>query len=224
MTTGSGNSRGASSTVSPVSSGSSPGFGPNSKIYEAALRCFARNGVTRTSIEDIAKAAGCSRATIYRHFKSKEAIVAGVIRWEASKFFLALQGRLDGVESFEELFVRCATTAEEFIGGHSVIPAIIEGEPELLLPHVALDAPLVVKVSADFLVPYIESLMVKGDIDRDKPSEVAEWVVRTVLSFLLVPSRRFDLGDEEDMARLARKYLAPSLRRSRLFGSSGPEA
>jgi TetR/AcrR family transcriptional repressor of uid operon len=188
----------------------------HSRIYEAALRCFARQGVTKSSIEEIANLAGCSRATVYRHFKGKEAIVAGAIRWEAAKFFSALRQRLDGVRTFEELFVQCALTADEFIGGHRVIPAIIEGEPELLLPHVALDAPLVVRVSTEFLTPFVERLMLRRDIDRDDPSEVAEWIVRSVLSFLLVPSLRFDLGSEEDMLRLAKRYLAPSLRRSRI--------
>lgn len=187
-----------------------------SRIFDAALRCFARRGVTKTTIEDIAKAAGCSRATVYRHFKGKESIVAGAIRWEAGKFFSALQRRLEGKDTFDDLFVECALTADEFIGGHRVIPAIVEGEPELLLPHLALGAPLVVSISTEFLRPYVERLMSRGDIDRDNPAEVAEWIVRTVLSFLLVPSLRFDLGSKEDMRRLATRYLAPSLRRSRL--------
>ncbi|MER3396399.1 MAG: hypothetical protein C4318_08265 [Acidimicrobiia bacterium] len=214
MTNGRSSDTGANSANS---TNGDPKHDIHSKIYDAALKCFARNGVSKTSIEEIAKVAGCSRATIYRHFKSKESIVAGAIRWEAAKFFSALEKRLEGFSNLEELFVTCATTAEEFIGGHSVIPTIVEGEPELLLPHVALDAPLVVKVSTDFLAPYVDSLMVRGDIDRDNPSEIAEWIVRTVLGFLLVPSRRFDLGNKDDMARLARRYLAPSLRRSRLL-------
>lgn len=187
------------------------------RVYEAALRCFARHGVTKTSIEEIARIAGCSRATIYRHCKSKNAIVAGAIRWEAGKFFSALQQRLEGVNTFEELFVECALTADEFIGGHRVIPTIVEGEPGLLLPHLALDASLVVRVSTEFLTPFIERLMLREDIDRDDPAEVAEWIVRTILGFLLVPSLRFDLGSKDDMLRLAGRYMAPSLRRSRLY-------
>ncbi len=199
----------------PATEGFDKPRGIQRAVFEAALRCFARNGVTKTSIEEIAREAGCSRATVYRHFKSKEAIVAGAIRWESTKFFAALQDRLREVETFEELFVESAMTADEFIGGHRVIPTIIEGEPELLLPHVALEAPLVVKVSANFLAPYIERLMIRNDIDKDNPVEVAEWIVRTVLSFLLVPSLRFDLGSKDDMLRLASRYIAPSLRRTR---------
>jgi TetR/AcrR family transcriptional regulator, regulator of autoinduction and epiphytic fitness len=39
---------------------------------EIALTVFARHGFRKTSIEDIAKAAGISRQGIYLHFKNKE--------------------------------------------------------------------------------------------------------------------------------------------------------
>ncbi len=198
------------------SAASGAGSRVSEKVLEAALRCFARAGVSRTSMDDIARAAGCSRATVYRHFKNKNSVVAGVIARESAKFFGELQRRLEEVRTFEELFVRCATTADEFIGGHRVIQVIMEGEPEILLPHLALEAPLVVKVSTQFLAPYVERLMLAGDIDRDDPEDVAEWVVRTILNFLVVPSLRFDLGSEDDMMRLASRLIAPSLRRSRL--------
>lgn len=42
------------------------------QIADAALRCFARYGFKRSSMDDIAREAGLAKATIYLHFKGKD--------------------------------------------------------------------------------------------------------------------------------------------------------
>lgn len=44
-------------------------------IADAALDLFARDGYEATSVESIAKAAGCSPRTFYRYFKTKEDVM-----------------------------------------------------------------------------------------------------------------------------------------------------
>jgi AcrR family transcriptional regulator len=48
-------------------------------ILDAALACFARYGLRRTSMEDIAREAGVSRAAVYHHFGGKEALFVGLV-------------------------------------------------------------------------------------------------------------------------------------------------
>ncbi|MEA2588672.1 MAG: hypothetical protein QOH66_1599, partial [Actinomycetota bacterium] len=38
------------------------------RVIDAALRCIARWGIAKTTLDDIAREASCSRATIYRLF------------------------------------------------------------------------------------------------------------------------------------------------------------
>ncbi len=47
-------------------------------ILTAARWCFLNFGYAKTSLDDIAKRAGISRPLIYRKFKNKEALFAGV--------------------------------------------------------------------------------------------------------------------------------------------------
>jgi AcrR family transcriptional regulator len=49
-------------------------------VLETALAVFARHGFSKTSIEDIAKAAGISRQGIYLHFKNKDEIFSASIQ------------------------------------------------------------------------------------------------------------------------------------------------
>lgn len=44
------------------------------EILHAALKAFARNGVAKTKMEDIAEIAGIGKGTIYEYFRSKEDI------------------------------------------------------------------------------------------------------------------------------------------------------
>jgi AcrR family transcriptional regulator len=49
-------------------------------VLETALTVFGRHGFRKTSIEDIAKAAGISRQGIYLHFKNKDEIFGAAIQ------------------------------------------------------------------------------------------------------------------------------------------------
>lgn len=46
-----------------------------SAILAAAESCFARLGIAGTTMEDVAKAASSSRATVYRYFADRDALV-----------------------------------------------------------------------------------------------------------------------------------------------------
>jgi AcrR family transcriptional regulator len=51
-----------------------------SQISQAALRCFARNGLEGTTIADIATESGLSTGSIYAHYRNKADLVAAVSR------------------------------------------------------------------------------------------------------------------------------------------------
>ena len=52
---------------------------PQERILDAALRVFRRHGFRRSSIEQVAEAAGLTRQALYHHFESKEALFRAVI-------------------------------------------------------------------------------------------------------------------------------------------------
>jgi AcrR family transcriptional regulator len=56
------------------------------QILEAAITEFARHGFHETRMEDIARASGLSKGAVYLYYKSKDAIIAALLRtlfaWE----------------------------------------------------------------------------------------------------------------------------------------------
>jgi AcrR family transcriptional regulator len=55
------------------------------QITEAAVRCFGRTGLERTSITDITAESGLSTGSIYAHFRSKAEIVQATARATLAK-------------------------------------------------------------------------------------------------------------------------------------------
>jgi AcrR family transcriptional regulator len=56
----------------------SPEPARRASILEAAHSCFWRNGIRRTSIDDIARAANVAKGTVYLYFDSKEELFASL--------------------------------------------------------------------------------------------------------------------------------------------------
>ena len=60
-------------------------------IVAAARALFVRYGPAKTSVEEIAREAGLSKATVYNYFTGKEAIVAEVIEFERKSLITRLE-------------------------------------------------------------------------------------------------------------------------------------
>lgn len=77
------------------------------QLLDAAITCFARNGFSETTIEDICREAGVSHGALYRHFKSKEDIIEASYwrdRETMTARFAAAKKKGDTRRIMEELF------------------------------------------------------------------------------------------------------------------------
>jgi AcrR family transcriptional regulator len=72
---------------------------PRQRILAAAGELFYRHGIRAVGVESIAEAAGTNKMTLYRHFESKDELVAEYLRQQASKadtFWAALEAQHPG--------------------------------------------------------------------------------------------------------------------------------
>ncbi|MGD9794684.1 MAG: helix-turn-helix domain-containing protein, partial [Acidimicrobiia bacterium] len=60
---------------------------PRDHILAEALRLVGDHGIARTSMADVASAAGVSRATLYRYFPGgKDEVMESLVSWEQLRF------------------------------------------------------------------------------------------------------------------------------------------
>ncbi len=180
---------------------------PQARIIGATLRCIARWGLSKTSLDDVAREAGLSRASVYRLVPGgKDSLLALVSTAELNRFFMALDAAAREVSGLEDTLVAGVTTAARHLEQHGALRFLLEHEPEQILPRFAfhnLDA-LLMNVRA-FAGPYLEPWL------GDDAGRTAEWVARIVLSYVCTPSPEFTLSDEESARRLVRAYVLPGL-------------
>src|SRR5437763_14210122 len=56
---------------------------PRARILAVARKLFYRDGIRAVGVDAIAEAAGTNKMTLYRHFSSKDALVADYLRKSA---------------------------------------------------------------------------------------------------------------------------------------------
>jgi AcrR family transcriptional regulator len=75
------------------------------KILGAASECFARFGYDKTTLEDIGKAVGLNKASLYYYYRNKESLFCDVIVQEAETYMQDLQKKVRGSRSSESRIV-----------------------------------------------------------------------------------------------------------------------
>lgn len=60
---------------------------PRARIVAAASVLFAENGIARTGVDTLIEAAGVAKATFYRHFPSKDALIVAWLRDPRTRWF-----------------------------------------------------------------------------------------------------------------------------------------
>src|SRR5438874_12857917 len=178
------------------------------RIIDAALRCVARWGVAKTTLDDVAREASCSRATIYRLFPGgKDALLEATTHLELTRFFTGLAQTFEQAGDLEELLVGGMVYASRALAGHEALQFVLAYEPEVVLPKVAFrQADRVLTAVSVFVAPYLAP-----HVGADEAPRVAEWVARRVRTYTLCPADSVDVGDAEPVRRLVRTYVLPGL-------------
>ena len=179
------------------------------RIADAANRCVARRGVTKTTLDDVAREAGCSRATVYRTFPGgKEEVISAVVDTEVARLFSALAVQMGGAADLEDALVAGMVHTATAVASHRALQFVLENEPEVLLPQLCF-APLgtVLGMVCEFAVPFLARWM-----DPDQARRVADLATRMVLSYVATPALGIDLCDEATTRRLVATFLMPATR------------
>lgn len=178
------------------------------RIVDGALACLARQGLAKTTLDDVARAAGYSRATVYRAFPGgKDAVMAAVADTELARLFSDLAVHMGEAHDLETVLVAGMSGAAQRIAGHDALRYLLQHEPEVVLPQLAFDHQRAVLAAvATFGAPFLGRWL-----DHDEAARVAEWSARIVFSYLACPAPGIDLTDPECTRRIVRTYILPGI-------------
>jgi AcrR family transcriptional regulator len=178
------------------------------KILEAASIAFRELGVSATGMAEIARYAGCSRATLYRYFKNRHELHIAYVNHSAHRLSArvasAVAGITDPSERLIEAIIRAVAevrqspdTAAWFSPGDAGIAARMSRGSEVI--EALADA-----FVAQLLVPIARAR--QSELTRSERMLTARWLIRVIVSLLSMPG-----NDEEEERALVTRFVAPSI-------------
>jgi AcrR family transcriptional regulator len=179
------------------------------RIADAATRCVSRTGVTKTTLDDVAREAGCSRATVYRTFPGgKEEVIAAVADTEVARLFSTIAVAMGAAEDLEDAVVAGIVATASAIEDHAALGYVLENEPGVLLPQLCF-APLdrVIEAASQFTAPFLARWL-----DPEGARRLSDLATRIVLSYVSTPAVGVDLRNESSARRLVAAFILPAAR------------
>jgi AcrR family transcriptional regulator len=147
-------------------------------ILDAAAALFAEHGVNAVGMGEVATAAGCSRATLYRYFADRHELHVAFVQREARRI-VALLPTDDVAEAI------LAALRE------------VRARPELLAWFGTADAGTTAELA-------LSDAVVLGLRHQGNDEDTARWLVRVIVSLLIVPGR-----DDAEERALVERFVVP---------------
>jgi AcrR family transcriptional regulator len=175
-----------------------PGSDGRERVLREAHALFLKRGFAEVSMQQIADAAGLTKAALYYHFRNKEDLFANVVRHEVMRFISGVTAELDGSDSFEEQLRRIVTFVFRARGsdfsrliGDFKRHVSVECQQQLRLEENIHDP-------GQILRPYFEQAQVSGEL-RDIDVDHAMMLFFSMVGGLYMISEQkpeFQLTDE----------------------------
>ncbi|MBC7277187.1 TetR/AcrR family transcriptional regulator [Nocardioides sp.] len=161
------------------------------RILDAAGELFVERGVGKPGMDEVARAAGCSRATLYRYFENRQALIQAFAHREARLITAQVAKATADVPDPRRRVVEAVIACLAAVRERPHLAAWYAGD-STLLREVLHDSPLIRGTAQSYLA---------ADADAADP-DLVDWVLRIILSFLSNPG-----DDEEAEHRLLERFL-----------------
>ncbi|WP_018653271.1 TetR/AcrR family transcriptional regulator [Actinomadura flavalba] len=178
------------------------------RIIDAAQECFTRFGVAKTTVEDIAAAAGLSRATVYRAVTGgRDELILAVVLRDLHRFLDALSERLSTEPSVPDAIVEGVLDAVAFVRADPTISRFLVPEAAgHMQAAVAGASEEVLRVCSEYVRPYFALAQARGMLRPDIAVEgTVEFLFRMITSLIVLDRAR---GADAERAFL-RTYVVP---------------
>jgi len=175
------------------------------RILEAASEVFVSEGIQGARMGNIAKVAGCARATLYRYFPNKETLLHAYMARVAADFRAVLDEKLRGLRSLGDRIVEAAAVSVELIQEREDVAPFFSEEGLGLTAQLTANAAALRQQLARQLQRESESDRIQGELrDEVSAEEAADWLTRAIFSFSVLPA-------EARSGKALRKYLKKML-------------
>ena len=160
------------------------------RILDAAGKLFTEHDPGSIGMNEIARAAGCSRATLYRYFENREALRTAYVHRETYRLYHIIKKEISGIDDPRERLIAGVTTTLRTVRESPALASWFAMTQPPIGGEMAEQSEVIKALAAAFL----------NSLGPDDPAVVerrARWLVRVITSLLIFPGR--DGAEEEEM-------------------------
>ncbi|MFD0361060.1 TetR/AcrR family transcriptional regulator [Nocardia sp. GCM10030253] len=177
------------------------------QILDTAWRLVVAQGVSATSMSQLAAEAGISRVLLYRHYENRDAVVRDLLARELFRFYAELH-RLPQPGDAVEGAARNILHTIAYLRNSVLLRKLLVAEPALL-PYLTLEAGPLLEASSRWFA----SQMIEWSVPPGRAVRAAEMLTRFVASVALTPRVSVDFDDvaesREVVTALVRGLIGP---------------
>ena len=167
------------------------------RILDAAAQLYTQQDPASIGMNEIARAAGCSRATLYRYFESREALRTAYVHRETRRVARRIMQEIHDVDDPRERLVASITATLRMVRESPALAAWFAASRPPIGGELAGQSEVITALTAAFL----DSL---GTGDHAAVDRRARWAVRVIVSLLMFPGR-----DETDERAMIEDFVVP---------------
>jgi AcrR family transcriptional regulator len=167
------------------------------RILDAAERLYTERDPASIGMNEIARAAGCSRATLYRYFESREALRTAYVHRETRRLGREILQQIERVEDPRERLIASIIATLRMVRENPALAAWFAATRLPIGGELAGQSEVITALAAGFL----SSL---GPDDAATVQRRARWAVRVIISLLMFPGH-----DEADERAMIEEFVVP---------------
>jgi AcrR family transcriptional regulator len=167
------------------------------RILDAAEELYTQRDSDSIGMNEIAKAAGCSRATLYRYFENREALRTAYVHRETRRLSRAIKDQIDGIDDPRERLIASIIATLRMVRDSPALASWFA----ITRPPVGGELAGQSEVIAALAAAFINSL---GHDDPAVVERRARWVLRVIVSLLMFPGH-----DEADERAMIEEFVVP---------------
>jgi AcrR family transcriptional regulator len=167
------------------------------RILDAAGELFAAQPAATVGMHEIASAAGCSRATLYRYFENREALHTAYVHRESYRLYREMT---EQIMSFDD-------PRERLIEGMLSSLRNVRESPALASWFATAQRPIGAEMAeeSEVIKALTEAFVISlGPDDPELVAHRSRWLVRVMTSLMLFPGH-----DEEDERAMLEEFVVP---------------
>ncbi|MEE6137516.1 TetR/AcrR family transcriptional regulator [Mycobacterium sp. 050128] len=167
------------------------------RILDAAEELYTERDQDSIGMNEIARAAGCSRATLYRYFENREALRTAYVHRETRRLGREINAQIGGIDDPRERLIAGITATLRMVRESRALASWFAITRPPLGGELAGQSEVITALATAF----VNSL---GPEDPDAVQRRARWMVRVLTSLLMYPG-----DDEADEKTMIEEFVVP---------------